>query len=362
MDKPATSLVYIGTYADADEESIFLYHLNPETGELKRIMGFAGGKKTSYMALDKQHRYLYAINEQDDYEGKESGAVCSFSVDQQTGYLTFLNRVPTLGSLPVHIKICERDKTLLVANYRTGNVAAFPIKKNGQLARASDLKQHRGGGPNEARQESAHAHYITFSPNHRFVFVVDLGLDKVLQYHLDNTTKALSPADVPVAFTAKPGTGPRQLSFHPNGRFGYLIYELKPLVTALLYNSESGTFSEIHTIATVPDDYKGENKCGGISVSPDGKYLYGSNRGHDSIVVYAIDEDTGKLTHVENVRTGGEWPREFTTDLTGNILLVANQRSDNVVSFRIDKTTGKLKATGYLDEVEKPVFLLVAPA
>ncbi|MFD2515791.1 lactonase family protein [Pontibacter locisalis] len=361
MKKPATSLVYIGTYADADRESIFLYQLNPQTGELNKIKGFVGGKKTSYMAIDKLRRHLYVVNERDDYEERESGAVCSFLIDRQTGYLTFLNRVASLGSLPVHVALEDSGKAVLVANYKTGNVAVLPIQENGELAEASDLRQHLGAGPDEERQESAHAHYTAFSPDRRLVFVVDLGIDKLLCYYLDATKGTLIPAKQPVAYAASPGTGPRQLSFHPNGYYAYIIHELKPIVTALCYDSINGTFIEIQTIETVPADYKGENKCGGIQVSPDGKYLYGSNRGHNSIVVYAIDEASGKLNLVEYMPSGGKWPREFTIDLTGNILLVANQKSNNIATFRIDKNTGRLHATGYQTEVKKPVFLMVVP-
>lgn len=362
MENQTKSLVYVGTYADADSESLFLYQLNLQTAELHRLQGFKAGKKPSYMTFDKHHRYLYVVNEREEYEGKDSGAVCALAVDQQTGYLSLLNRVPSLGGIPVHITMGEEGKALVMANYKTGNVAVFPIQENGQLAEASNLRQHQGSGPNKDRQESAHAHYIAFSPDRRFVFVVDLGMDKVLRYHLDEEKGTLTPSEQPLAFTAEAGSGPRQMSFHPNGRYAYLIHELKSMVTALHYDSEKGTFSELQTIRTIPEDFKDQNKCGGIRVSPDGKHLYGSNRGHNSIVVYAIDESNGKLKHVENVSSGGDWPREFTIDPTGNILLAANQRSNKIVSFKINKATGRLTATGHQAEVEKPVFVQVVPA
>jgi 6-phosphogluconolactonase len=362
MENLSESMVYVGTYADAERESIFLYRLNPQTGELNLVKGFRGGKKPSYMTFDEQRHYLYVVNEREEYEGKESGAVCAFSVDQQTGYLKLLNRVPSLGGEPVHITMGQEGKAVLMANYKTGNVAVFPVQENGRLAEASDLRQHEGAGPNKDRQESAHAHYIAFSPDRRFVFVVDLGMDKVLRYRLDPDKGTLTPTEQPVAYAAEPGTGPRQLSFHPNGRYAYLIHELKSIVTALSYDSESAAFSEMQTIATVPEGFEGKNKCGGIRVSPDGRHLYGSNRGHNSMVVYSIDESSGKLTLVEHVPSGGDWPREFAIDLTGNVLLTANQRSDKIASFKIDKATGCLTASGHQAEVEKPVFLQVVPA
>lgn len=187
-------------------------------------------------------------------------------------------------------------------------------------------------------------------------------MDKVLRYRLDTGKGTLTPTQDPVAFTAKPGTGPRQMSFHPGGQYAYLIHELKSMVTALSYDSEKGTFSEVQTIATIPEDFQDLNKCGGVRVSPDGRHLYASNRGHNSIAVYAIDERNGKLTQVEHVPSGGDWPREFTLDLTGVLLLVANQRSDNIASFKVDKETGRLTPTGHQTEVEKPVFVQVVPA
>jgi 6-phosphogluconolactonase len=362
MEDIRTSRVYAGTYANADSESIFLYLLNSQTGELHLEKSFKGGAKTSYMAFDRQRHYLYVVNELESFEEKESGAVCAFAVDGQTGFLSLLNRLPSLGSEPVHISIGPRDTTALVANYKSGTVVLFPIQQNGRLAEASALRQHQGSGPNKDRQASAHAHYLAFSPDKQFVFVVDLGIDKVLRYRLNKDEGELTPTRQPVAFSASAGTGPRQLSFHPNGRYAYLIHELVSMITALTYDSERRSFSEIHTVNTIPEDFTSLNKCGGIRVSPDGRYLYGSNRGHNSIVVYSIEKSSGKLHHVETVASGGDWPREFSIDLTGNILLVANQRSNTICTFKIDTTTGKLSATGHQVAVEQPVFIQVVPA
>lgn len=186
-------------------------------------------------------------------------------------------------------------------------------------------------------------------------------MDKVLRYRLNSEEGTLSPTQPPEAFTARPGTGPRQLSFHPYGRYAYLFHELQPIVTVLSYESEKATFSQIQTIKTIPEDFSDLNKCGGIRASPDGKYVYGSKRGHNSIVVYAVEEGSGKLRHIENVPSGGSWPGEFTTDLTGNILLAANRYSNNVTSFKIDKAMGRLTATGHQVVIEKPVFVQVVP-
>lgn len=356
------SLVYVGTYSQSGSESIFLYEMNNGTGELTFINSFEGGQKPSYMAFDKNYDYLYAVNEMENYAGKNSGAGCAFSVDHQTGYITLLNRVPSLGKLPVHIIISKDGKVVLIANYKTGSVAVFHVQEDGSLGNASDLVRHDGSGANRERQESAHAHFIIFSPDRRFVFVVDLGMDKILSYHLDTKRGSPKLTSQTTAFISTPGTGPRQMCFHPNGQYAYLIHELKSVVASLSYDSEKGFFSEIQTIATIPANFTRENKCGGIRISADGKYLYGSNRGHDSIVVFAIDADNGRLFYMENVRSGGIWPREFTIDPTGNLLLVANQHSDNIATFKIDKTSGGLTATGHQVKVEKPVFVQVVPS
>ena len=361
METPATYWVYIGTYADAGQESVFLYQLNTRTGELTRVKGFIGGKKPSYMAFDKRRNFLYAVNEQEDYLGRESGAVCAFAVDRQTGYLHLLNRAPSLGSLPVYIIMGKKEKAVLVANYTSGNIAVLPVLADGRLAETTDLVQHEGAGPDRERQQTPHAHCIILSPDQRFAFVVDLGTDKVMRYLPDTQQGRLVPTEPAIAFAAPAGSGPRHMRFHPNGLYSYLIHELKPIVSALAYNSQQGSFSEIQTIATIPESYCAENKCSGIKVSPDGKFLYGSNRGHNSIVVYAINESSGLLTLVEYVQSAGDWPREFALVPSGETLLTANQKSDAVVSFKIDQTTGRLTPTGYRAQVEKPVFLEVVP-
>ena len=357
----ATSMVYIGTYADAGSESIFLYKLNSETGEMTRVSGFKAGPNPSFLTLDEQRNYLYAVNETGDYEGQKSGAVSAFSIDQQTGNLTLLNQVASKGGSPCYISLGADGKTVLVANYMGGNVAALPVQENGQLAEAADVEQHKGVGPNKNRQEAAHAHYIAQSPDNRYVYAVDLGIDKILSYKLDGAGGTLTPTEPAVAFAAKPGAGPRQLAFHPDGKYAYVINELNSTMTALAYNSENGTFTEVQTLPSIPADYKENNQPAAVRVSPDGKFVYGSNRGHNSIVVYSIDESTGKMTHVENVPSGGDWPRDMTIDLTGNVLLVANERSNSIAALKIDKATGKLTATGHEAQVSKPVCVQVVP-
>lgn len=360
-DKPTTTMVYIGTYSKPDQESIWLYSLNTETGELNQVLGIRAGENPSYLALDKERRFLYAVNETGNYEGKDSGALSAFAINQQTGDLTLLNKVPSGGGAPCHISVDDPGNTVMVANYTGGNIAAFPILEGGALGEPGIvLPPNTGSGPNKERQEAAHAHWIGPGPDGRFAFSVDLGTDEILRYSLGPDKAALTGKSV--AFTSKPGAGPRHLVFHPGGRFAYLINELNSTMTALNYDSEAGKFTEVQTISTVPADYKGENYCAAVKVSADGKFLYGSNRGHNSMVVYAIDGETGRLTLVQHQETGGDWPRDFTLDLTGTVLLVANERSNSVTSFKVDTATGRLAATGHTATVQKPVCLQVVPS
>ncbi|MCJ8165556.1 lactonase family protein [Pontibacter sp. E15-1] len=361
-ENDATAMVYVGTYADAGNESIFLYRLHPETGELTRVNGYKGGANPSFLTLNEQRTHLYAVNETGDYEGQQSGAVSAFSVDQQTGNLTLLNQVASKGGAPCYISVGDGGKTVMVANYMGGNVAAFQVQDNGTLSEATDVAQHKGTGPNKNRQEAPHAHYMAPSPDNQYAFGVDLGVDKIYSYRLDAGKGTLTPAEPAVAFATKPGAGPRQMAFHPNGKYAFVINELNSTMTALAYNSDNGTFTEIQTLPTIPADFKENNQPAAVRVSPDGKFLYGSNRGHNSIVVYSIDEGTGKIAHVENVDCGGDWPRDMTIDLTGNILLVANERANNITSFKIDKATGKLTDTGNKAELPKPVCVQVVPS
>ncbi|OKL42122.1 lactonase family protein [Pontibacter flavimaris] len=348
-----TTMFYVGTYAKPDAESIYLYSLDPETGELTREKGFKAGENPSYLALNDAGKYLYAVNETQEFEGKKSGAVSAFEIAGDGKELKLLNQMPSEGGAPCYIAIA--DNTVLVANYSGGNVAALPLQDNGQLGQPNAV-QHKGAGPNQERQEGPHAHYIAPAPDGTYTFAVDLGADKVFGYKVqDGKLVQHTPA---VAYTSEPGSGPRHMAFHPNGQYAYLLHELNATMTALAYDAGKGTFSEIQTITTSPADFDGNNYPAAVKVSPDGKFLYGSNRGHNSIVVYAIEEGTGKMELVQHMSTGGDWPRDFVIDPTGNILLVANERSNNITSFKIDKATGKLTATGHEAQVQKPVNIV----
>jgi len=353
-------MVYVGTYAKPEEESIFGYRLNPETGELTQALAVKGGENPSYLIVDARRQYLYAVNEVGEYKGKKGGGLSAFTIDPDTGNLTFLNEQSTVGGSPCYISADGSGNFLFVANYMGGNVCVFPIQPNKEVGPASDMEQHIGSGKNKKRQEAAHAHCIISGPGNEFVFAIDLGLDKVYAYKLDDKSGQLSLQKKP-AFTSKPGSGPRHLVFHPNEQYAYLIHELNSTMAALTYEPKSGSFKVLQTISTLPEDFTGESYCADVHVSVDGRFLYGSNRGHNSLVVYAIDAETGKLTLVQHVDTQGNWPRNFTLDPSGRILLVANERSNNIVTYRIDTQTGMLTPTGVSVEVPAPVCLQVVP-
>jgi 6-phosphogluconolactonase len=247
-----------------------------------------------------------------------------------------------------------------VANYAGGSVSVLPIGEDGRLGELTDLVQHHGSSANPQRQKSPHPHSANLDAANRYLFVPDLGLDKIMIYRIDSPRGKLKPNDEPWA-RVKAGAGPRHFAFHPKGRYAYVINELDSTVTAFAFDETRGTLKEIQTVPTLPDSFTGNSTCADVHVSPSGKFLYGSNRGHDSIVIFAIDEDTGQLTYVEHEPTQGKTPRNFAIDPTGTFLLAANQNSDTVVTFRIDPVTGRLSPTGHVASVPSPVCLKLVP-
>ncbi|RDC63996.1 lactonase family protein [Adhaeribacter pallidiroseus] len=349
--------VYVGTYAKPEQDSIFGYRLNPATGELSSQLAFKGGENPSFLTLNAKKTHLYAVNEIGNFNNAKSGAVSSFAVDAKTGQLRLLNQQATEGASPCYVSLDKTEKVALVANYSGGNVLSYPVQENGSLRKAVSNEQHQGSSISN-RQSGPHAHCILPDPKNNFIFAVDLGLDQVLGYRLDSKNGKLTRAAQP-AFQTKPGAGPRHLTFHPNGKLAFLICELNSTMTALDYNEAQGTFTEIQTLSTLPSDFTGESYCADVHVSPNGKFLYGSNRGHNSVVVYSINEATGQLTLVQHVSTQGNWPRNFAIDPSGRILLVANERSNDIFTFRIDPNTGQLTSTGFSAQVSKPVCLRI---
>jgi len=347
-------VLYVGTYTSGKSEGIYVYRFDPNTGALNRSSSIKS-VNPSFLTIDRSRRFLYAVNEVGEFAGKTGGAVSAFGIDRGTQNLRLLNEQATQGADPCYLSVDSRKRTLLVANYTGGNVSVFPLRSDGTLGMVAEVKQHEGSGIKE-QQKGPHAHCIIFDRLERHALGADLGIDKVMIYRFDRAAGKLTPAKQPFA-ELKPGAGPRHLSFHPSGKFLYVINELDSTMAAFKYNELNGTLTDIETVSTLPSDFSGTSYCADVHVSPSGKFLYGSNRGHNSIVVFQIDQQTGKLTLVEHVSTEGNWPRNFTIDPSGAFLLVANQRSENVVVFSINASTGRLKPTGVNEAIPAPVCL-----
>jgi 6-phosphogluconolactonase len=355
--KPEEMLVYVGTYT-GKSEGIYLYKLSLSSGELTRVGVVKGVRNPSYVALDRRRKYLYAVNEVDDFGGKKSGAVSAFSIDQKTGGLKFLNQQASLGAAPCYLFVDDASRFVFTANYSSGNVTVFPVGHDGALGEPVETKQYSGSGPNPERQEGPHAHCILLDQPNRHAYSCDLGTDKIMIFDFDAKIGKLTPAHQPW-LQVKPGAGPRHLTFHPNGRYAYVIDELDSTVSALAHDAKKGTLKEMQTVPALPVSFTGSNTTADIHVSPDGRFLYGSNRGHDSIVSFQIDPSTGKLNFIEHTSTQGKTPRNFAIDPSGRLLLVANQNSDSIVTFHIDPSSGKLTPTGHVADVPTPVCLKV---
>lgn len=352
------TFVYIGTYTRGASEGIYVYRLDPSSGSLSYAAKATGLQNPSFLALDPQRRYLYAVNEVAEFGGVPGGAVSAFSVDRTTGELAFLNQQSSRGASPCHLSVEGTGRFVLVANYTGGSVCVLPIGEDGRLGEATDVVQHRGSSVHPTQQNVPHAHSVTLDPANRYAFVADLGIDKIMVYRLDLNQGKLRPNNQPWVLV-KAGAGPRHFTFHPNGRYAYVINELDSTVTAFSYDGTAGTLAELQTLSTLPAGFTGRNSSADVHVSPSGRFLYGSNRGHDSIVIFQIEESTGKLTCIAHEPTRGRTPRNFTIDPTGTFLLAANQNSDTIVTFRIDEKTGKLFATGHVAQVPQPVCLKV---
>jgi len=355
-------LAYIGTYTRNNSKGIYVFRFDSSTGKLTPIGLAAESNNPSYLAIHPNHRFLYAAIETGDFEGKNSGAVAAYSVDRTTGKLAFLNQVPSHGTAPCHVMVDKTGKNLLVANYDSGSIAVFPIGADGKLGEASAAIQHHGSSVNKERQEGPHAHCIMPSPDNRFALVADLGLDEVLIYRFDASKGSLTPNDPPFGKTPA-GAGPRHFAFSENGKFVYVINEIQCTASTFAYDAKRGALRLLDTISTLPDGYKvtDADSTAELRVHPSGKFVYGSNRGHDSIAVFAVDSASGTLKPVERVSTQGKTPRGFEIDPTGSYLIAANQDSDSLVVFQIDRNTGKLTPTGQKIEAYVPVDVEFVP-
>jgi 6-phosphogluconolactonase len=343
--------VYFGTYTRGQNSGQGIYQstLDLGTGKLSSPVLAAEATNPSFIEIHPTGKFLYAVS-----EVGRAGGVISYAINRNTGNLKFLNLQSSSGAGTCHVSIDNAGRNLLVSNYSSGSASVVPIKPNGSLAEPTGFVQHTGSSINPTRQKEPHAHSINVSPDNRFAFVADLGIDKIMIYRLDIEKGTITTNSPPCA-KLRPGAGPRHFAFHPNGKFAYVINELDCTVTAFAYEPASGALSDIQTITTLPQDFNGSNSCAEVRVHPNGKFLYGSNRGHNSIAVYRIDSIKGTLTFVEHETADIKTPRNFNIDPAGKFCLVANQDGNSVVVFRINQTNGTLEPTGYKISVPRPV-------
>jgi 6-phosphogluconolactonase len=353
------SLVLVGTYSRGKSKGIYSYKFNSATGKLTELGLAAETVNPSYLVIHPNRRWVFATNEVGEYQKERSGSISAFSLDEKTGKLTLLNVVSSRGQAPCHLSIDKTGKYLLAANYSSGTISIMPIGADGKLGQVRMAMQHRGGSTNPNRQKEPHAHSVNVSANNKYAVAADLGTDELIVYRLDAKRGALDLVREPLKVEG--GRGPRHFAFHPGGKFAYAVNELGSSVTALTWDASAGLLKEIQTLSTLPEGFDGsKNTCAEVVVSANGKHVYASNRGHHSIAVFDVDAATGRLTAKGQVKTGGETPRNFNIDPTGQYLLAANQNSDSVTVFKIG-ADGGLTPTGEKAEPGMPVCVKFLP-
>lgn len=346
--------LFVGTYTGGKSKGIYRVEFDTQTGDLSNLQLAAQADNPSFLAIAPGGKALYCVNEIGQFRGKKSGAVQAFRLDASQGKLTPLNQQPSGGDGPCHLVVDLYGKNILAANYGGGSVCVVPIRPDGSLGEPTSFIQHKGTSIDPARQEGPHGHSINLDAANRFAFAADLGLDKILVYQFDPAAGTLQPHN-PAALSVPGGSGPRHFAFHPSGKFAYVINEMKNTIQALSYDSTRGTLKSIQSLPTLPATFKGNSSTAEVVVHPSGQFLYGSNRGHDSIASYRIDATTGELTPTGHATEGIRIPRNFNIDPTGKFLVVANQDGASLVVFAIDQKTGVLKPTGKTITVDKPV-------
>jgi 6-phosphogluconolactonase len=366
-DAARDTLCYVGTFTRTGT-SKGIYFFRVETSGVgaaahPRLVPLGLAAETinpSFLAVDLKRRLIFSADGTETFEGKKTGVVSAWSIDPGTGQLKLINRQPSLGVNPCHLVLDKAGKNILVANYGSGTVAVVPVAADGRLGEPTSFFQHTGKSVNPRRQQGPHAHCFTLDPANAFAFVCDLGLDQVLAYRFEASTHKLTPAE-PAFLAVKPGAGPRHMAFRPDGKFAYLINEMDSTVTVFAYTPDTGALREVQTASALPADYKGDNSGAEIEVHPSGKWLYVSNRGHDSVVAFAIDADKGTITYGAAQSSGGKTPRHFGFTPDAKHLVIGNQNSATLRVCRIDGATGQLAAVGDLVEVPQPSCVIFVP-
>jgi 6-phosphogluconolactonase len=340
-------ILYVGTYTQpqSSAKGIYAFKLDAKTGKLAELGLMAETPNPTFLAIHPNGRYLYAINEINAFQGKRAGSVTAYSIDRASGRLTLLNQVSSGGPGPCHLIVDATGKTLLVANYAGGSFASFPILPDGKLGEAASFIQDEGSSANKSRQSGPHAHSVNLPKSNKFMLGADLGTDKVMIFRLDAPNGKIAAADPPSA-SVKPGSGPRHLVIAPDQKHVYVVNEMGSAVTTFEYDANTAAMKEIEMVSTLPADFKGESTCAEIAIDARGRFVYASNRGHNSIAVFAVDGKTGKLTLIQNQSSGGAIPRSFILDPSGDWLISGNQNTNNIAILKVDRKTGKLTETG----------------
>jgi 6-phosphogluconolactonase len=351
--------VFVGTYTGKSSKGIYRAEFDPATGKLGKPEVAAEVASPSFLAVAPDKKHLFCVCEISNFEGKKAGGVASFSLDAKSGELKPINQQSSVGAGPCFITSDKAGKNVLVANYGGGSVAVLPVGPDGKLGESSCFIQHKGSSADKRRQEGPHAHSINLDAANKFAVAADLGLDKVLVYKFDPAAGKIEANDPP-AVDLPPGTGPRHLSFHPNGKFAYVCGEMTSTITALAYDADKGEFKILNTISTLPAATPG-NSTAETVVHPNGKFVYVSNRGHNSIAGFAIDQATGQIKALGHQGEGLKTPRNFNIDPSGKWMVVANQDSDSLVVYAINPDTGELTPTGQRVEVGRPVCVKFVP-
>lgn len=354
---PSTWHVYIGTYTGGESEGIYLVEMDATTGALSPRNLAVKVENPSFIAAHPGKQYLYSVGQGTGAAGHQEGLVSAFTIHPEDGHLTLLNQQPTRGSGPCHIIVDRTGRHVLVANYGSGSVNVLPVKEDGALEGVCDYKQHTGANVNPQRQEGPHAHSVTLDPSGSFLFAADLGLDKIMIYRYDGVSGRLKTND-PSFAKLPPGAGPRHFAFHPSGNFAYVVNELNNTVTVFEYDQAKGRLDPIQTLGTLPNTYTGNNTTAEIRVHPSGRFVYASNRGHDSIACFSVEESTGRLNCLGQTPTAGKVPRNFNISPDGRFLLAANQESSTIVAFPIDTNTGIPGTASSSADVPAPVCVL----
>ncbi|MEB5652395.1 MULTISPECIES: lactonase family protein [Bacillus] len=323
---------YVGTYTKENSEGIYKFTLDTEAKKISNVTLAAKLDNPTYVTINRNNEYLYSVVK----EG-ESGGVAAYSINSKTGELTEENRQVVEGASPCHVSVDSGNHTVVTANYHKGTIESFEVNEDGTINLTTSIMAHEGSGPNKERQEKPHAHYAGYTPDEKYVVGVDLGIDKIITYEIkDSVLTEVNRLSVNL------GSGPRHITFHPNGKYAYVMTELSSEVIVLTYNPAEGSFTELQYISTVPEEFDENNQGSAIHISSDGHFVYAGNRGHNSIAVFSVDENSGKLTFVAHTSTEGNWPRDFVLDPTEKFLVATNEKSHNLVLFSRNESTGKL--------------------